>query len=373
MDFAREAAYQEEAAEYAEEDPTEVYTGLHREEAPEEIRPEDVRTEEQENRDFYHQRKYSLFAKAAYDYNFNGFDSAQEELHNFLPNYDLVPEYSDNHSVVVRNNKTNEISIAYRGTDFKNPTDLLADIALQRPPMEGHGISAGLTSLIGKVSPGSYRFIEAQNKYDAVRQAFPNDRVTVTGHSLGAAQSLLVARNNNLKGFHFAPFERQIQVLGPTSDPDYKPQTIFTTGWDKLALHGYRAERGKDRVLDVHRHIPLWGQGEHGEQSAWDVSTFIGHGLNYFLPLRAFDARYEDHIEPTSDYVPRPVMQEPYNYRGSSSSNWLFPVHPGDQSRSKNTVNFQELKSYSLCKEYPNSIGCPRTKFKPLPQRQRGR
>lgn len=94
------------------------------------------------------------------------------------------PEES-NYTTFTRNGKA---VVAYRGTNPANLSDLKADLA----------ISLGMNEFSG-------RFREAEAAYQAAVKKYGAGNVDVTGHSLGGAEALFVARKNNAAGYVFNP------------------------------------------------------------------------------------------------------------------------------------------------------------------------
>jgi len=92
-----------------------------------------------------------------------------------IDGYRVVPELSDDNSVVVANG-SNAI-IGYRGTIPTKTADLVAD----------YHITFGTTA-------ESRRFREAEEKFKRVRDTAKYSDIRVTGHSLGGAQAIHIAK-----------------------------------------------------------------------------------------------------------------------------------------------------------------------------------
>lgn len=67
------------------------------------------------------------FAQASKIYYSEGLTSAQDYIDSFGYNFTIEPDVSTGIGLVLIDNDTGEITISYRGTDIKNPTDLLTD------------------------------------------------------------------------------------------------------------------------------------------------------------------------------------------------------------------------------------------------------
>ena len=168
--------------------------GVEKPDFPDIITPEDVAKEEkeiQEKKDDMRQHKNAILSKASYDYYKFGHDKANEELQKYLPLHSIIDELSDNNATVIQ--KRNHITIAYRGTDPTNSSDLLADGQIA----SGNIFSENVTAL--------GRFREADDKYLAVKRAFPDARITLSGHSLGAKLGIHTGRLYDLNGTFFNP------------------------------------------------------------------------------------------------------------------------------------------------------------------------
>ena len=220
------------------------------------------------------QSEMAVLAKSAYDWHEGDHELAQKELEAYgLGAYHFDIEHSDDHSVTIV--RPDGAVISYRGTDFSNPSDLLADFQ----------ILAGVHS-----NPWMHqmhemnRFQQARDKYEAVKTKHSN--LILTGHSLGGAQALHVARAYDENAIVFNP------GASPFSEPFHallsndRPQTIYTTGDDLISISSYLS---KDNVVTVPRRDP---------------KKYWSHSLVNFLPLRDVQA-------PVPTFL-RPVHKETY-------------------------------------------------------------
>lgn len=92
-----------------------------------------------------------------------------------LPGFSIVDDLSDENSVVVETSDKKTSVIGFRGTKPTNVGDLVADYHIA----------------FGKTKESS-RFKEAETKYNKVKERYTE--VKVTGHSLGGAQAIHVAK-----------------------------------------------------------------------------------------------------------------------------------------------------------------------------------
>ena len=113
------------------------------------------------------------------------------------------------------------------------------------------------------------RFQDASDKYERVKAKYGEPKLT--GHSLGGAQALHVARRYGSDAIVFnpgsSPFAEPFHYM-LTSD---KPQTIYTTGDDPISFSSYVFDRN-DRVVLVPKK---------------EKSGYSTHSLINFLPPRA--------------------------------------------------------------------------------------
>lgn len=101
----------------------------------------------------------------------------------------LLPKYSDADYSTYRNLSTGELTIAFRGSKFhKYLGDYRADTM----------IALGLEGYDPK-------FQKALEVYDSVHEAFPDSRLTLTGHSLGGGEAAYVARKRGAPAEAFDP------------------------------------------------------------------------------------------------------------------------------------------------------------------------
>lgn len=99
----------------------------------------------------------------------------RSDVMKLLPGFSIVDDLSDENSVVVETTDKKTSVIGYRGTKPTNVGDLVADYHIA----------------FGKMKE-SNRFKEAEMKYTKVKEIYPE--VKVTGHSLGGAQAIHVAK-----------------------------------------------------------------------------------------------------------------------------------------------------------------------------------
>ena len=132
---------------------------------------------------------HSVFSQAAYAYYYKGLAAADATKNEYgLTDWNIDGGLSDKNSVVFVDNRDKEVVIAYRGTDPRNVRDLYTDFQ----------IAIGSYKTIAPT-----RFQEALAKYEKVKTKYGDDKIVVTGHSLGSTQSLVVAARKGVKGHHF--------------------------------------------------------------------------------------------------------------------------------------------------------------------------
>jgi hypothetical protein len=199
--------------------------------------------------------EYAVLSKASYDYYHHGLDTAQKELDSYsqTKGYTIDPKLSNKNAVVLKNGK--QVVISYRGTDLKNPSDLLADTEI----------------LLGRDKVKVFlndRFDEANQLYEKVKQEYPESEITLTGHSLGSAEAIYVGTKNNTKSVSFnegtSPLDALFSRFGnPEAD---KKQTVYITG------------------KDIVSNLSILEPYNIKFVSAKNDLNFLSHSLNYFLP-----------------------------------------------------------------------------------------
>ena len=75
------------------------------------------------------QEEYAVLSKVAYDVYYGDVELADEELRAYGLPYRVDVEHSDRNSVTIVKPDGSAV-ISYRGTDFTNPSDLLADFQI---------------------------------------------------------------------------------------------------------------------------------------------------------------------------------------------------------------------------------------------------
>jgi hypothetical protein len=96
--------------------------------------------------------------------------------------------------------KDGKVTLAYRGTDFKNKSNTYRDL----------GTNALLALGLQDVSS---RFKNAKKASDQAIEKYGKDNVNVTGHSLGGSQALYLSNKRGLQGSAFNPFAGVVDSL----------------------------------------------------------------------------------------------------------------------------------------------------------------
>lgn len=120
-----------------------------------------------------------------------------------------------------------EAVIAYRGTDWHNLSDVVAD----------GFIAAGDTMLSG-------RFMRAENTAKRAALLYGKDNLTLTGHSLGGAEALFVSRRLGITASAFNPGAAFADIRQGLVDSFFSKffrhsktkASIYTTGRDPISI-----------------------------------------------------------------------------------------------------------------------------------------
>lgn len=141
-----------------------------------------------------HRRHYAAFAKAAYD----GPSKAQ------LPDgYMLDVAYSNRNQVLGVNHEKKHAVLGFRGTDLTNVSKAIGDLT------DDALLATGLKTL-------SSRFRGGVRAAKAVRVAYPEYRLAVTGHSLGASTASHV--HSKVKDTDFVGYSTHVPVREATQN-----------------------------------------------------------------------------------------------------------------------------------------------------------
>ena len=160
----------------------------------------------------YEEKLHAVFSHAAY--RFIG-DNPITKVNE----YTLVPELSDEHSVVFSTGETlgvtTKLVVAFRGTNPMKISDIITDVFIT----------------LGKESE-TERFVLAVEKIRKLQEMHPVVPITVCGHSLGGTQAIYVSKLFKLKTYTYNPAQGislkyleeidkhpQIRVLRVMSDP----------------------------------------------------------------------------------------------------------------------------------------------------------
>lgn len=223
---------------------------------------EEQRLENERNnlQDIRNQRRYSLISKAGYDTHYNDVDTAEKNLKVYLPAHDIIREFTDQESTTVikkHPDGQDEIIFTIRGTDPTSKEDLYADAFILA------GLPVNSTS----------RYINAENKYIKLRQQYPDAKIILTGHSLGATIGLDLAKKYDLEAHLFNIGSSPMEYI-----------TGFPQGGNKVTIYHIKGDPisvtnslgSKDRIVYT----------QTNSYTDYLGST-LGHSIGLFMPERA--------------------------------------------------------------------------------------
>lgn len=228
---------------------------------------------------------YAILAKTSYDTYHNGIPEAQKELEKYsqTKGYTIVPEFTTKNATTIKDPKGDYI-ISFRGTDLKNPSDLFADFE----------ILAGRDKIPIFLND---RFDEADSLYQSVKKVAGDKSVTLTGHSLGGAQSIYVGLKNNETSHSFntgtSPFSTIFSQL-PSKGKD--KQNIYLTGKDIISNLGF-IQPYNVKYVDAENNL-----------------NFVSHDINYFLPEYSVEAEKPKYLQPVAFPTFKPQKVKFDNY-----------------------------------------------------------
>lgn len=137
-----------------------------------------------------------------------------------VPGFQIIPELSSPDRVVYQHDRTKHVVISFRGTNLKNPRDLLTDALLA---MGNEEIS--------------HRFYNAEQITQKVIARYGKENVTVTGHSLGGSQAMHVSKKYKVHAEVYNPHITWQNSITGTNYPDvilhvnkYDPVAAFHRG-----------------------------------------------------------------------------------------------------------------------------------------------
>lgn len=233
---------------------------------------EEQRLENERNRlqDVRNQRRYSLISKAGYDTHYNDIDTAEKNLKVYLPAHDIIREFTDEESTTVikrHPDGQDEIIFTIRGTDPSSLKDLQADAFILA------GLPVNTTD----------RYINAENKYIKLREAYPDAKIIITAHSLGSTIGLDLAKKYDLEAHLFNIGSSPMEYL-----------TGFPQGGNKVTIYHIKGDPisvanslgSKDRIVLT----------ETNSYAQYLGST-LGHSIGLFMPERAMSYEIDN---PTS-------------------------------------------------------------------------
>ena len=273
---------------------------------PYETPPEiiDVGSVRAENRDRL-MRRYAVLSSTAYQVYTHGEEKAEKKLKDFLPKHEIIPELSDGYSATIikkRQDKPDEIIVAYRGT--QNLKDVAVDVAQ---------IATGSpVEKIGGVPTGYFKI--AQDRFDAVKQAYPNADITTTGHSLGGSLAYYIGKKNDVKSFIYNAGSSPLDIITDTGikHTDNNKSTHYYVPADLVGASKALIGSNRDELVQVKPHKwvrdiagSIAGATLAGSAVSGPAGAIVGgalglataldlHGLHNFLPPETF----KDNLEP---------------------------------------------------------------------------
>tara|TARA_R110000787_G_scaffold81690_1_gene176954 strand:+ start:1252 stop:2367 length:1116 start_codon:yes stop_codon:yes gene_type:complete len=240
---------------------------------------------EQPHNDMEDQSRFMLLSKGAYNVYYygsagkeRGIEKSNEELHNYLPTHNIIPELSDDESIVVRHQAASgkmDSTIAYRGTDIKNYKDFLADLSVLGGMIK--------TDLYDSPLP---RFQRALDKFDKVKELYPDDKIQTTGHSLGGTIAVLVGKKRDANSYGFN--------IGSSPLDWWKEQAELRTSHHKATIWHKLGDpiSASNYFLDKHDKIiatptPTWKEDllEVVKAGAWGAFASVERGANPYVAL----------------------------------------------------------------------------------------
>ena len=221
----------------------------------------------------------AVLAKASYDYYHHGKEKVQSELNSYKEGrgWKLDSDLSNKNGVVLHKGKNTVIS--YRGTDPLNPSDLFADTQIL---------------LFGREHIPIYlndRFDEADSLYARTKAMFPNNDISLTGHSLGGSEALYVA---NKRGVPSVTFNTGSSIGSAifsnlSNTKNAKNQTVYITAKDIISNLNLRTPYNV-KIVPTRSQLNL-----------------VTHDISHLLPER----QKEEYIEPEPMYM-KPMFYPKY-------------------------------------------------------------
>jgi hypothetical protein len=268
----------------------------------------DVGSVLEENRDRL-MRQYAVLSSIAYQVYNNGKEKAGKKLNEFLPNHQLIPELSDGYSSTIikkRQDKPDEIIVAYRGTqNLKDAFVDLTNIAIGSP-----------IEKIGGIPTGYFRI--AQDKYDAVKQAYPNAVISTTGHSLGGSLAYYIGKKNDVRSYIYNAGSSPLDIITDTgfTHTANNKSTHYYVPADIVGASKALIGSNQDELVMVQPHKwvrdiagSIAGAALAGSAVSGGVGAIVGaivggalgiatvfdlHGLHNFLPPETFKENLEE-------------------------------------------------------------------------------
>tara|TARA_R110000868_G_scaffold172130_1_gene407954 strand:- start:8347 stop:9438 length:1092 start_codon:yes stop_codon:yes gene_type:complete len=244
-------------------------------------------------------RRYAVLSSVAYNLYNTDYNRASKNMQELLPLHEIDPDLSDGYSSVIikkHTDKPDDIIISYRGT--QNLTDLAVDatqIATGSPLEKLAGINTGYFRL-------------AQDKYNLVKDKYPDSNITTTGHSLGGSQAYYIGKTNNIPSYIFNAGSSPLDILTDygLTHTNFNRSTHYHVSGDIVSASKALLGSDKDTLVKVNQQ--KWIKDLLGTMGAISFGGAVGnvpgatlaaaasgyslfndlHGLHNFMPPESF-------------------------------------------------------------------------------------
>ena len=171
--------------------------------------------------------EHAVASHIAYSFYENGFEAAQEELVQHLPQHSIDEELSNDQSVTLKKPLGGSI-VAFRGTDPTNIYDLGADALV----FLGYHRERPL--------PGIYTRFQAATDAYRLSRAKHGDDISTAGHSLGGTLADYVGRMHDTKAYVYNPGETPFEFARENNAAAQSSKTkVFITSVDPISISSY--------------------------------------------------------------------------------------------------------------------------------------
>lgn len=167
---------------------------------------------------------------------------SKEKRQSKIQDFHYIPQDSSDLHTLYRNHQLNTNVLSFKGTN--SIKDLAPDFHIATGTQPSHS-----------------RFQKSNQLYQNLKSKYPNANWKTTGHSLGGAQAMYVAQNNNIHSYAFNP--GYIAYTDDKINTDYPNHHVYVVKGDPISNSILEKKMNDINVMDMKPENSKQIMGEH--------------------------------------------------------------------------------------------------------------